>query len=313
MGRRWIGIVYVIGLATLMVAPSRAQAQDDTTWLLDQINSLRASLGLSPYALNPQLTAAAAQHSQYMATTCDVSHTESNGSRPMDRAHANGYTGDWISENIYGGTTARPSDAWNFWIHSPIHYSGLVHQVVNEVGIGIAHGNCGNYYTLLFGHRGDVSAPPAPPAAPSGGDTGAGDAPPPPTQHPYVPPPPTRTPTPTIPTLTPSATWTITPTYTPSATRTAPPLTATPLVLPTVPAPGQQAPPTAVALLPSPTESATPPPATALPTPVPTSQPGQVTAAHHGGFEARNLIPLAIVGQVLLIGLAGFTYFRRAR
>jgi hypothetical protein len=309
MGRRWIGIVVVVGLAVLMLVPPRVRAQDDTTWLLDQINSLRASLGLYPYALNAQLTAAATQHSQYMATTCDVSHTESNGSRPVDRARANGYVGDWISENIYGGSIAQPSDAWNFWIHSPIHYSGLVHQVVNEVGIGIAHGRCGNYYTLLFGHRGDVSAPPAP-AAPSGGDAGAGAAPPPPTQRPYVPPPPTRTPTPTIPTLTPSATWTITPTHTPSPTPTAPPPTPTPLVLPTVPAPGQRASPTAIALLPSATESATPSSTAVPPTSVPASR---VVASHHGGLEARDLIPLAIVGQVLLIGLAGFAYFRRAR
>jgi hypothetical protein len=311
MRRRWIRVAWVIGLAAVILVPPRVRAQDDTAWLLDQINSLRASLGLPAYALSAQLTAAATQHSQYMATTCDVSHTESNGSRPVDRARANGYNGDWISENIYGGSIARASDAWNFWIHSPIHYSGLVHQVVNEVGIGIAHGNCGNYYTLLFGHRGDVSAPPAP--APAGGDSGAGAPPPPPTQRPYVPPPPTRTPTPTIPTLTPSATWTITPSYTPSATHTALPPTSTPLVLPTVPAPGQQAPPTAVALLPSPTESATPSATAVPPTPVPTSRASQVISTHHRGLEARDLIPLAIVGQVVLIGLAGFAYFRRAR
>ena len=296
MGRRWIGIAWVIGLAVFMLVPPRVRAQDDTSWLLEQINSLRASLGLPAYALNAQLTAAATQHSQYMATTCDVSHTESNGSRPVDRARANGYTGDWISENIYGGPIARASDAWNFWIHSPVHYSGLVHQVVNEVGIGIGHGNCGNYYTLLFGHRGDVAAPP-----------------PPPSQRPYVPPPPTRTPTPTIPTLTPSATWTLTPTYTPSATHTAPPPTSTPLVLPTVPAPGQQAPLTAVALLPSPTESATPSATVIPPTPAPTSRASQVIGPHRRGLKARDLIPLAIVGQVVLIGLAGFAYFRRAR
>ncbi|NDJ75938.1 MAG: CAP domain-containing protein, partial [Chloroflexi bacterium] len=88
----------MIGWATLvwLILPAlraeRAHAQDDVTWLLNQINALRASQGLHTYALNPQLTAAAQAHSQYMSDTCDVSHYQSNGSGPIDRARAQGYT-----------------------------------------------------------------------------------------------------------------------------------------------------------------------------------------------------------------------------
>jgi hypothetical protein len=31
------------------------------------------------------------------------------------------------------------------------------------------------------------------------------------------------------------------------------------------------------------------------------------------GFEMRDLIPFALVGQIILIGLAGFVYFRRSQ
>jgi hypothetical protein len=294
-----VGVLVVIFWS--IVIPAVAHAQDDTGWLLEQTNALRASLGVHGYVVNAQLSAAAYQHSEYMATTCDISHTEANGSTPASRAAANGYGGSHVSENIYGGRNATAADAWNFWLNSPIHYNGLVHGRNNEIGFGVAHGPCGHYYTMDIGYRADVNAPPAPPAA---ADSAAADVPaaPAPTRKPYVPPQPTRTPTATIPTLTPSATWTITPTYTPSPTGTTAPPTGTPLVLPTVPAPGQG---TAVALVSSPIV-------------ILTATPEQVPAAakilsKDEGFELRDLIPFALVGQFVLIGLAGFVYFRRSQ
>jgi len=322
--KKLIRLAGILAWSAALLAPVPARAQGDEGWLLEQINGLRASVGVPPYALNAQLSAAAAQHSAYMAETCDVSHTEANGSRPIDRARANGYTGSWISENIYGSSRAQVTDAWAFWTTSTIHYNGLVNTNTNEVGIGAVSGECGNYFTLVFGHRPDVTAPPAPPPPPEppapepGADEGEPEqavaAAPPPTQAPYVPPPPSRTPTPTIPTLTPSATWTITPTRTPTPTGTVQPATATPLVLPTVAAQG--APSTRVAVAASPTGE----PVTVARTPsgTPAAQPVAVaqaaaSASAGGRFDIRDLIPFALVGQVALIGIAGLAYFRRGR
>lgn len=295
----------LIAAACLIPRPVKAQGE---SWLLEQTNALRASQGLPGFVLNAQLGAAAYQHSLYMATTCDVSHTESNGSTPTSRAQANGYGGTRVNENIYGGTNAVASNAWTFWVGSSIHYLALTSSTTNEVGIGVAQGPCGTYFTMDFGYRPDVTAPPAPvqPAAPpdQGQPPDQSQAPP-PTQAPYVPPPPSRTPTATIPTLTPSATWTITPTHTPTATGTAAPPTSTPIVLPTVPAPGEV---TAVALVPSDTPSQTP---SDTPTPVPIQV--QDVSGESGGVTLRDVLPFALVGQVVLIGLAGFAYFRRPR
>ena len=284
-----------------------ALAQDDVTWLLSQINTLRSGQGLHTYALNAQLSAAAQQHSQYMADTCTVNHYEADGSSATDRAARNGYSGGWVSENIYGGTNARATDAWNFWINSAIHYQGLTHQVVNEIGIGVAASSCGRYYTLVFGQRGDVTAPAAPVVSDPVADNDVVVVQP--TR--YVPPPPTSTPTPTIPTLTPSATWTITPTHTASPSPTPVLPSATPLVLPTVPALNQE--PTAVAQVP--TQTATESPPTITPSPSATLAPSPTTvvapSSSDEGIHARDLLPFAILGQVVLIGLAGFAYFRR--
>jgi hypothetical protein len=306
---RLLKSVFCLGWILLLAAAAlpTAHAQDDVSWLLGQINNLRASKGLPPYTLNAQLSAAATQQSQYLAETCNVVHTWPDGTSPQMRAAAQGYPGDHVIENIYAGTNATAADAWNFWLNSPVHYAGLTNTVDDEIGIGIAHGGlCGHAYTLDFGRSGSRSA--APPANP-----GEAVAVAPPTPRPYVPPPPTRTPTPTIPTLTPSATWTLTPSYTPSLTFTAISPTATPLELPTVPAE------VAVAAVASPTMTAVPPtltdtPVPPTPTPVP-STPVSVAAARASGsrFEVRDLIPFALVGQIVLIGIAGFVYFRKAR
>ena len=317
MIHKWMGVIVVIGVIVAGALPPSALAQDDVTWLLNQINTLRASQGLYPYTLNPALSAAATQQSDYLAQTCDIRHTWPDGTTPAARAYARGYTGDHVIENIYAGSIATAADAWNFWLNSPIHYSGLVNTVVNEVGIGIAHGGlCGHAYTLVFGRGGGGMVPP-----PVGGNAVAAALPP--TPVPYMPPPPTRTPTPTIPTLTPSATWTRTPTHIPTATRTPRLPTLTPLVLPTVPALGQPTGAIVVAQAISPTASEEPavaPSRTAIP-PSPTAVMPSPTAAlalasppaPDGGITARDLIPFALVAQVALIGLAGFAYFRRGR
>lgn len=303
----------ILALVCGMSAPAPAHAQDDVTWLLNQINTLRGGLGLHAYSLNPQLTAAATQHSQYMADSCDVSHTQANGSTPLSRARANGYTGGWISENIYSGPNARASDAWNFWINSGIHYQGLTHKIVNEIGIGVAAGSCGRGYTLLFGHRADVTAPPAP--APAGDSAPAA---PPPTRRPTRPPA-TFTPTPTIPTLTPSHTWTVTPTPsdTPAVTGArVPPETgtpsATPLLLPTVPALDSGSPtPVVIARLPSNTPTL---PATATGTPTPTPLPTPAPAAN-GDNSSRvpGWMPVMLVAGAVMLGAAGVGVWRYAR
>jgi hypothetical protein len=302
----------IVWIALLCSVPP-AHSQDEISWLLQQINTLRASVGVPAYSLNGQLSAAAQQHSTYMATTCDVSHTESNGSTPVDRARANGYTGSWVSENIYGGGMADATYAWNFWLNSPVHYQGMTSANMNEIGIGIASGECGHFYTLVFGSRSDVSVPLAAVQGPSAPTTDTGVDQPaaaPATRAPYVPPPPTLTPTPTINTLTPSATWTITPTYTPSPTGTQMPPTATPLILPTVPALDIY--PTALPMRPS----DTPPPMTQVAMVIPTySTPAgiqiQPPAEPKSTFNWRDLIPFALIGQIVLIAVAGFVYYRR--
>lgn len=146
------GLLVVCLVLWLFVSPM--QAQDAVSDLLGRINNLRASLGLSPYSLNSALSAAALNQAQWMVATGEVSHNQYDGSRPVDRARANGYASSWVAENIYMGSIAGVGDAWNFWINSSIHYAGLTSANFQEIGIATASGEHGHSFVLVFGNPG---------------------------------------------------------------------------------------------------------------------------------------------------------------
>ena len=60
-------IVMLLCVGLLLAAP--LQTQDDAGEMLSRVNSLRASVGLPPYQVSAQLSAAAMQHAQWMAAT----------------------------------------------------------------------------------------------------------------------------------------------------------------------------------------------------------------------------------------------------
>lgn len=142
----------------LIAAP--AMAQNGSGELVQRINGLRNSLNLPAYSQNSALAAAAQQHAQYMVNSGTVSHVQVNGSTPRSRAIASGYPTDWVAENIYGGTNASIDAAWTFWINSPVHYRGLTSTNFNEIGVGIASGEWGTAYVLVFGTQVQSWTPP---------------------------------------------------------------------------------------------------------------------------------------------------------
>jgi hypothetical protein len=300
----WGCILFLLGWWN---SPAAAQGNDPQS-LFGQVNSLRAGVGLHAYVWNNQLAAAAQQQSEYMAVTGDVSHTQSNGSTPTSRATANGYTGSMIAENIYGGLTAQASDAWNFWVNSGVHYATLTNARDNEIGIGMATGEHGTFFALVIGYRSDVNAPPAPPPAenpPSVVESDSGNASGQaiPQAPPATLPPPTLTFTP-FPTLTPSVTWTPTFTWTPSPTNTPLLPTSTSISLPTAQVIALALTPTAVALA-VPVTQSDPPIVPAI---------KERTQAPNGKFDLRDLLPVLLIGQGVLLSMGLYSlFFRNSR
>lgn len=82
--------------------------------MLDGVNSLRQAAGLTPVALDPLLTAAAATHARDMSIQNRPWLFGSDGSSPVARAQRLGFTGQFIGENMsesYESETATLS-AW---------------------------------------------------------------------------------------------------------------------------------------------------------------------------------------------------------
>lgn len=85
--------------------------------VLQQINTLRANIALSPMSLNPQLNAAALAHARDMAAQNRAWHWGSDGSSPLDRARRQGYFGTLIGENI-SETYENDIQTLNAWMRT---------------------------------------------------------------------------------------------------------------------------------------------------------------------------------------------------
>ena len=231
---RYIALLFV-GLVILNPAARPVEAQgDDASWILAQLNALRQSRGVGILTLNAHLITSATEHSNYLSThSWGDPHVEDNGSTPSSRAWAAGYPGRLVSENVVGGSTATKEWGWTWWLNSPIHYQNMTLGQWTDVGIGVAQGPYGRFFTMDFGTAvyGVVAGATQPTPAP------IAESPPEkvdsvqrvssiPTRRPT--PLPTRTP---LPTLTPSITYTPRATFTPTSTATSVPPTSTAIVM----------------------------------------------------------------------------------
>ncbi|WP_045393399.1 CAP domain-containing protein [Falsirhodobacter sp. alg1] len=77
-----------------------SQEAEITYRMLDSINSVRQSRGMSALQLNSSLTAAAATHSRDMSVQNRPWHFGSDGSSPLVRVNRAGYTGTLLGEDI---------------------------------------------------------------------------------------------------------------------------------------------------------------------------------------------------------------------
>jgi hypothetical protein len=306
---RLLGVTLICVFYTLSwLTPT--PAQDESAWLLSQINALRSGNGLHPLAANGILNGTAYRHSVYLANNpLGDFHTEADGSTPRSRMLAAGYNGVYMGENVYGGKFATAQIAYTWWLGSSIHHAGMINVHYTEIGIGVASGSYGRYYTLNFGGGGGA-APRQPVQPPAAQNPSAGVKPAQPTRIPATA---TRRPT-TIPSNTPAPTRPATLTFTPLPTRplTALPTfespTATPIPFEAFVPPDPNltptplpAPPVAVAVVITPLPPTQPPPQGAELLGF-TGHPPRVSPPADSGDTWRTLIPAVIVLQLVLLG-----------
>lgn len=150
--------VSALGIAAPAGAQSVEAARQEHLGLL---NNYRASQGLQPLQVDPELTARAQEWAERIAAMGQLVH-------PTHAETAAGVTSEWLrlGENVgMGSTTAI---AWDGLVTSPSHNRNLVDPGWTHVGIGIAYDATGaQWVSQRFMELGALPPAPAPEPEPA--------------------------------------------------------------------------------------------------------------------------------------------------
>ncbi|KAJ2009426.1 hypothetical protein GGI04_000453 [Coemansia thaxteri] len=109
--------------------------------MLSSLNSIRAKAGVPPMTLNANVNGVAQSHSNYQASTKQMTHNDASGSLGQRVTDA-GISWRMVAENVASGSQTVP-DVISLWANSPGHYANMI----------------GNYTLAGFGLATDGSMP----------------------------------------------------------------------------------------------------------------------------------------------------------
>ncbi|SEG99680.1 Uncharacterized conserved protein YkwD, contains CAP (CSP/antigen 5/PR1) domain [Nonomuraea solani] len=112
-------------------------------------NAARARYGCGPLRVNDGLTRSARTHSLEMARTGQLAHNSPDGSSPWDRMERAGYLFG-AAENIGAGYNT-PEEAVRGWMDSRDHRKNILNCRLKAIGVGVASGPGGPWWTQDFG------------------------------------------------------------------------------------------------------------------------------------------------------------------
>lgn len=130
--------------------PSAKRPRDWRADMLRLINAERRKAGAPPLCFNKKLLKAATVHSADQARRQALSHTGSDGSDAGVRLDRVGYKWNTWAENVaqgYDGVAAVMAG----WMASPGHRRNLLNPAFRHIGLGIAAGGRGPWWTQVFG------------------------------------------------------------------------------------------------------------------------------------------------------------------
>ncbi|CAA9253598.1 MAG: Allergen V5/Tpx-1 related [uncultured Blastococcus sp.] len=112
------------------------------------VNAERAGAGCGPVAWDDGLAAVAQAHSDDMRDRDYFDHTNLDGLDPFDRAARAGVSAR--AENIAWGQVDA-ADVMSSWMDSAGHRANILNCGLTRLGVGIAQGAGGPWWTQLFG------------------------------------------------------------------------------------------------------------------------------------------------------------------
>jgi uncharacterized protein YkwD len=126
--------------------------------LINALNSLRLTNGLTPYNSNSILMGIAQNQAEYMASIGTWTHTGPDGSRPYQRALAAGYPvagdlslGGWFSENVGLGIDLTVDGIIEMWMGDAPHQNTMLSPNLVDIGAGVAISGNTFYYVIDCG------------------------------------------------------------------------------------------------------------------------------------------------------------------
>lgn len=142
-------LICAAGVLLFAVRPVRAQSASPYD-LINTVNEMRSSYGLSPYQIDGSLMSIAQGHSEYMASIGSFTHTRADGTTPKDL--------NITAENIGGGLNASPGYIVYTQWSDDLHTNTIIGYTDGLVGAGVATTADGVvYYTLDVKNTGKVN------------------------------------------------------------------------------------------------------------------------------------------------------------
>jgi uncharacterized protein YkwD len=117
--------------------------------VLALVNEARVDAGCGAVTADPALAAVARAHSADMRDRDYFSHTSPEGLSPFDRAEQAGVDHS-RAENIAFGQ-ADATAVMEAWLESPGHRANILDCELTKLGVGVAEGPGGPWWTQLFG------------------------------------------------------------------------------------------------------------------------------------------------------------------
>lgn len=112
-------------------------------------NAARARRGCGPLRVDSGLTRSARTHALEMARTGQLTHNSPGGDSPWDRMERAGYRYG-AAENIGAGYSTA-EEAVRGWLDSPDHRRNILDCGLRAIGVGVASGPDGPWWTQDFG------------------------------------------------------------------------------------------------------------------------------------------------------------------
>jgi uncharacterized protein YkwD len=134
--------------AEASAAPAAETAPGPEGQVLSLVNQERLAAGCLPLAADAQLAAVARAHSADMRDRGFFDHVSPDGLDPFDRTDRAGVSA--LAENIARGQPDA-STVMASWMDSPGHRANILDCRLTRLGVGMADGAGGPWWTQLFG------------------------------------------------------------------------------------------------------------------------------------------------------------------